>query len=226
MDTDQRKGYSVSFRPRPAVKAVLQAAAEGSGRTLSEEIEHRVEQSFIVEAEFGSGERLAILRLVASTLRMTETLTGASALSSRSALQETRAALDAMFGSIIKGLSKPIDDRLDKMSPPGDIGRAAAGMAVNSAIDGQLAPIVTTSAPDLSPERAALEAEIVRIAAETKEDATPEAVLKWARAYPGGLVPALNEILAYSRRDKSKDGPTLTGWIKSQKTFAGDSNER
>lgn len=162
MEADKRKGYSVSFRPRPAVKSLLQAAAEGSGRTLSEEIEHRVEQSFVTETEFGSGDRLAVLRLVASTLRMAEMLTGTSALSSRSAIQETRAALHALFGSMIDGMAKAADAEVDRVSPPGEFGRLAAEMAVDLANDGQVAPIVSSQAKSENP----IEAEM-RIALET-----------------------------------------------------------
>lgn len=46
IDPDQRRSLNITFRARPKLKDGLTAAAKESERSLSEEIERRLEQSF------------------------------------------------------------------------------------------------------------------------------------------------------------------------------------
>ena len=46
---DQRRGASMGFRPTPEIRQRLEAAAQENGRSMSQEIEHRLERSFIME---------------------------------------------------------------------------------------------------------------------------------------------------------------------------------
>jgi hypothetical protein len=68
-DTDRRK-HIMSVRVRPQLHALLQEAAETNGRTLSQEVEFRIEQSFAnteIAAQIGALERK--LRLMETTVR-------------------------------------------------------------------------------------------------------------------------------------------------------------
>lgn len=56
---DQRKtGSNVTFRARAGLREQLTSAAEASGRSVSEEVEHRLSQSFVWEDAFGDAKNL------------------------------------------------------------------------------------------------------------------------------------------------------------------------
>jgi hypothetical protein len=68
---EQRKNNNLTFRARPTLKARLVGAAEASDRSVSEEIEHRLEGSFhpIAEAIQNAGVYQSFLQAVALTIR-------------------------------------------------------------------------------------------------------------------------------------------------------------
>ena len=63
---ERKRRVNVTIRLTDAVKRKLQAIAEKTGHSLSEEIESRLDESFRLEAEFGSRERMAQFKALAS----------------------------------------------------------------------------------------------------------------------------------------------------------------
>ncbi len=45
-----RRGASMGFRPTPEIREKLEEASKANGRSMSQEVEHRLERSFIEEA--------------------------------------------------------------------------------------------------------------------------------------------------------------------------------
>ncbi len=70
----QGKSVVFSTRLRPDTKGALQQAAAKSGRSLSQEVEHRLRRSFDEDRDlferFGGRENYALLRLIGSCLDM------------------------------------------------------------------------------------------------------------------------------------------------------------
>jgi predicted component of type VI protein secretion system len=88
LDLNERKSRNLTFRARPELRDRLEAAARGDARSISEEIERRLERSFLehhlmfdaLELAYGTG-LAGILLLVADAMR----LAGASASSALTA---------------------------------------------------------------------------------------------------------------------------------------------
>jgi hypothetical protein len=62
---DEVKRHSLGIRTTKKLKDALQRAADLSGRSVAQEIEFRLEQSFEVEKAFGGRETQKVLRMLA-----------------------------------------------------------------------------------------------------------------------------------------------------------------
>jgi hypothetical protein len=70
------KRYAIGLRTTKNLKDDLDAAAEESGRSLAQEVEHRLEMSFLREREiYGNPETEALLKTLAMTIRFVESAT-------------------------------------------------------------------------------------------------------------------------------------------------------
>jgi len=68
IDAEQRKSFNITFRARQALRERLIKAAELAGRSMSEEIEHRLEMSFGYDAQLHQAvERAENLEDIART---------------------------------------------------------------------------------------------------------------------------------------------------------------
>jgi hypothetical protein len=65
---EQGKRYPVGIRTTKELKDLLQAAATASGRSVAQEIEHRLETSFQTEALYGGPRTAALLRGLAGLI--------------------------------------------------------------------------------------------------------------------------------------------------------------
>ncbi len=96
------KRASFTTRLTADLKQRLERDAAAEGRSLSEEIESRLERSFHVEEEryreFGSELTFHFMKLLSAAVTMTETATGKKWLGEGSAMETTMAALAAMNG--------------------------------------------------------------------------------------------------------------------------------
>jgi hypothetical protein len=72
----ERKGNALAFRARPALRAALDRAASASGRSLSEEVEWRLERSVDRERRRGVYDDEPIIDTLISILQMAEGRTG------------------------------------------------------------------------------------------------------------------------------------------------------
>ena len=50
LPSGKRRGASMGFRPTPEIREKLEEAAKANGRSMSQEVEHRLERSFTEEA--------------------------------------------------------------------------------------------------------------------------------------------------------------------------------
>lgn len=72
------------------IRARLQAAADASDRTLSHEIEHRLERSMRDESQFGDPETAAVLRDLAGYIVRAEHLEGRKLLDTTDPLKDEK----------------------------------------------------------------------------------------------------------------------------------------
>ena len=73
----EKKLDAMGFRPTPEVREKLEAAAKENGRSLSREVESRLEQSFLNEEAkyetFGGKHTYGLMRLLGSAVSLVET---------------------------------------------------------------------------------------------------------------------------------------------------------
>jgi hypothetical protein len=69
----KRRGASMGFRPTPGIRGKLEEAAKANGRSMSQEIESRLERSFV---EFGREDIFLVARLLATAIQTIEAVTG------------------------------------------------------------------------------------------------------------------------------------------------------
>jgi hypothetical protein len=71
---EERKRNNLTFRARDQLKADLEAAAEYSGRSVSEEIEYRLQRSFVEDAQiadtFGDRRTYRVFQICANATRV------------------------------------------------------------------------------------------------------------------------------------------------------------
>ena len=74
----KRRGASMGFRPTPKLREELEGAAKANGRSMSQEVEERLGQSFREDETFGSMGLRAMLRLFGNNAVLIEQQTGKS----------------------------------------------------------------------------------------------------------------------------------------------------
>jgi len=67
---EDRKAVNFTFRSRGQMRERLQAAAIASGRSISEEIEHRLDESFRTEELYGGPRLSAVFRILANHIAL------------------------------------------------------------------------------------------------------------------------------------------------------------
>ena len=73
---EKKKLPPVGFRPTPGLKAFLDQAAEGNGRSVSKEIESRLERSFQSDEAMGGPKLHALFRMLAAAANLVEARMG------------------------------------------------------------------------------------------------------------------------------------------------------
>src|SRR5262245_28606922 len=73
---EDRKAVNFTFRSRGQMRERLQAAAAASGRSISEEIERRLEGSFLGEELYGGPRLSAVFRALAAHIAIAKAQTG------------------------------------------------------------------------------------------------------------------------------------------------------
>lgn len=76
IERDQAKRAAVALRTTPAIKGRLQSAADTRGRSITQEVEHRIERSFETDDLFGGQHNVRLLVLLAAEIRRAEHATG------------------------------------------------------------------------------------------------------------------------------------------------------
>ena len=74
----ERKAKMLSIRTSAEIRAKLEAASVASGRTLTQEVETRLEKSFNLDQYVGGSENSALAILIAALLGELEARTGKS----------------------------------------------------------------------------------------------------------------------------------------------------
>ena len=69
---EKKKLPPVGFRPTPGLKAILDQAAEVNGRSLSKEIESRLERSVQSDEAMGGGRLYALFRMMGAAANLVE----------------------------------------------------------------------------------------------------------------------------------------------------------
>jgi len=73
---EQRKRNNVTLRLRDELKQKLEKGARATGRSLSEEMEFRLEQSSASDDEFGGAEYRSIFQVLGAAAKFIERRTG------------------------------------------------------------------------------------------------------------------------------------------------------
>ena len=115
------KRFPLNMRTTKAIRDKLQAAAQQSGRSLAQEVEFRLERSFADEEtryrEFGGAHRYGLMRWLARTLEVAESITDKPVATDR---ETFRIAMHAM-GTMLESLTPQSGGLPDEASE--DIGR-------------------------------------------------------------------------------------------------------
>ncbi len=93
---DKRRGASMGFRPTPTIRAELEKAARANGRSMSHEVEARLERSFV---EFGKEETFLVARLLANAIQTIEAVTGKNWMDDPEAHRQTQEACKIILDS-------------------------------------------------------------------------------------------------------------------------------
>jgi hypothetical protein len=93
---ENTKRHNLTLRISEGPRSRLIGAAAASGRSISEEAERRVEQSFQLEDEFGD-----LARFVGLAVRATEARNGKAWHTDETSRKQTRAAIDAVLDVIV-----------------------------------------------------------------------------------------------------------------------------
>ncbi len=111
----QRKLDSLGFRPTPAVRAKIEAAAKANGRSLSREVESRLEESFLNEEAkyeaFGGRHVYALMRLLGSAVSVIEAGTGRKWRDDRVTYHQVKATIDKLLYGLGPASAGEHDDR-------------------------------------------------------------------------------------------------------------------
>ncbi len=86
---NKRRGASMGFRPTPTIRAELEEAARANGRSMSHEVEARLERSFL---EFGKEETFLVAQLLAKAIQTIEAVTGKNWMDDPEAHRQTQVA--------------------------------------------------------------------------------------------------------------------------------------
>ena len=79
----------MGFRPTPTIRAELEEAARANGRSMSHEVEARLERTFV---EFGKEETFLVARLLANAIHTIEAVTGKNWMDDPEAHRQTQEA--------------------------------------------------------------------------------------------------------------------------------------
>ena len=124
---DEKRLASMGFRPTPEIRARLEAAARTSNRSLSQEIESRLERSFLEESSakefFGGTQVFALARLIAAVVSVVEAGTGKTWRDDRDTHLQVRAAIDKILDSLGPGSVGEADERMI-LRKAQDVGKA------------------------------------------------------------------------------------------------------
>ncbi len=71
-----KKASPTGFRPTPRLRSALEKMSKENGRSLSQEIESRLETSFHAEREYGGAQQQALFRALAAVASVIEERTG------------------------------------------------------------------------------------------------------------------------------------------------------
>ena len=121
LSTEEKRLPSMGFRPSHHVRRELEESAKQSGRSLSAEIETRLEQSFFSERQqeealrgiFGTPEQYTVWRVAASAATAVSRLSGKSWLSDYRTFRE---ALKAILLTLMAFEPKPRGPKQAKFS--------------------------------------------------------------------------------------------------------------
>jgi hypothetical protein len=99
---EDRKAVNFTFRSRDQMRERLEAAAAASGRSISEEIEFRLNQSFederLSDAFLGGNDTAKVLQLMANAMRL-ETAAGAPWSEDQKKAEAVRTAAHLIAGT-------------------------------------------------------------------------------------------------------------------------------
>ena len=139
IEPSQRKRNNVTVRVRDETKSQLAVAAALNGRSLSEEIEARIQESFLsetamrkhLEVEFGSAHNFALAKVIAYLASEIEETTNARWTDDRYTFEQLQIATDTVLKRIEtpKSVVAPGSPRGVASPPPKDrfsMGRAFA----------------------------------------------------------------------------------------------------
>ena len=101
LQSEKKRLPTLGFRPTPGVRRNIDDAAKKNGRSLSQEIESRLEQSFLQDiaqrSTFGADHIHGLAILVATAARLTEAETKRSWRDDRPTLDALRQAIDQIL---------------------------------------------------------------------------------------------------------------------------------
>ncbi len=72
----KRRGASMGFRPTPGIRGKLEEAAKANGRSMSQELEHRLERSFEEDEARGGRNTNDVLKVMGAVAAHIQTRTG------------------------------------------------------------------------------------------------------------------------------------------------------
>lgn len=133
LPAEEGKRFPLSMRTTKAVRESLHAAADQSGRSIAQEVEHRLERSFQEDEaryrEFGGEDRYRIMKWLALSTEMAERVTDKSWTKDRETFRIAVAAMQTMLEQGMPASGGLSDEAADDIGKK--LGASIAEMAKN-----------------------------------------------------------------------------------------------
>ncbi len=117
---EKRRGASLGFRPTPEIRAKLEEAAAVADRSLSQEIESRLERSFEREESlyeaFGGRRSFTLGKVIANVASLIESSSGKNWRSHRQTFEEVRSAVMKVLEALGPTRKAPADNELERQA--------------------------------------------------------------------------------------------------------------
>ncbi len=117
-----KRGAPTGFRPTPSLRSALEESSENNGRSLSQEIESRLERSFAIDdhvtTQFGGPEKYQVFRMLSAASETIQFRTGKSWLADEDTATSVNMAWQILIDDLLPSMSpEKVSEKIVNASP-------------------------------------------------------------------------------------------------------------